>query len=104
MCKICVLTGLPKEETPIKQMCINCTSLSYDKETKSFLCVNEDVMEIGRNKVIEAAKNIGFDIDSIKLKPMALKNPQKKCNNYVVDMDRIMSQLNEIFLVEQTEE
>lgn len=103
MCKICVLTGLPKEESPIKQMCVNCVSLSYDNKTKTFNCINEDVMKIGFDKVMEAAKTYGFDIETLKLKPMVLKNPQKKCNNYSPDMDRIRRQLDVIFLTENIE-
>lgn len=102
--KICILTGLPKGESPIKQMCVNCTCLSYDKECDTFVCSNENVMQIGLEKVKEAAKNIGFDVETIKLKPMTLKNPLKKCKNYVPDIERINTLINEIFNSETIEE
>lgn len=95
--KICILTGLPKSESPVKEMCLNCIGLSYDKDTDSFVCKNENVMAIGFEKVKEAAKGFGFDVETLTLKPMTLKNPQKKCNHYSPDMERINNVITETF-------
>ena len=102
--KICILTGLPKGESPIKQMCYNCVDLQYNTETKEFTCKNEKVMNAGLEKMKDAAKNIGFDIDTLVLKPMNLKAPNKKCNNYKPNLELIQTVISEIFTVNEKTE
>ena len=45
MGKLCILTGL--EEPAIKKMCLNCCYSHYNLDTDSYVCKNEDVMEVG---------------------------------------------------------
>ncbi len=87
MGKLCILTGL--EEPAIKKMCLNCCYSHYNFDTDSYVCKNEDVMEVGMEKVREAAKNFGFDIDTLTLKPMSLKAPTKKCDKYVPNISAV---------------
>ena len=87
MGKLCILTGL--EEPAIKKMCLNCCYSHYKVDTDSYVCENEDVMETGMEKVREAAKNFGFDIDTLTLKPMSLKAPTKKCDKYVPNISAV---------------
>lgn len=98
MDKICKLTGVALTEgveCPIKKMCLNCASL-VEKEDGSFACKNEAVMEKGKEKILAAVPE-GFEIDSIVLKPMNLKNPLKKCGCYSVDMESVLSEIKAIF-------
>jgi hypothetical protein len=87
MGKLCILTGL--EEPAIKKMCLNCTHSWYDVETDTYSCKNEEVMTIGAEKVKDAAKTLGFDIDTLVLRPMNLKAPTKKCDKYVPNIQAI---------------
>lgn len=96
MSKICILTGL-ENETPIKKMCVNCVHSHYNTETDSYICKNGEVMEIGLEKVKEAAKGFGFDIDTLTLKPMTLKAPTKKCERYVPNIDALKDYVEVFF-------
>lgn len=87
MSKICLLTGL--EEISIKKMCVNCAYSQYNADTDCYVCNNEDVMNIGLDKVREAAKGFGFDIDTLTLKPMTLKAPTKKCDKYMPNISAV---------------
>lgn len=87
MGKFCLLTGL--EETPIKKMCVNCSYSQYNVDTDSYICNNEEVMQVGMDKVREAAKGFGFDIDTLTLKPMSLKAPTKKCDKYMPNISAV---------------
>ena len=93
----CILTGLPLSETPIKKMCYNC--ISFITEGDSCICNNVNVMKMGVNKIEEAAKQLGFDIETLKLKPMTLKKPNSKCANYKPNMDVITRYVTNIFTI-----
>lgn len=84
---LCILTGL--EEPAIKKMCLNCIHSTYKVETESYVCNNKEIMEKGLEKVREAAQGLGFDIETITLKPMALKAPTKKCDKYIPCIDAV---------------
>lgn len=95
---ICKLTGIELTEgveCPLKKMCLNCASL-VEKKDGTFACKNEKVMEKGKEKILASVPE-GFEIDSITLKPMNLKNPTKKCGCYSADMESIMAEINKIF-------
>ena len=96
MTKICMLTGV-ENETPIKKMCVNCVYAQYNEETENYVCNNEEIMKIGIEKVKESAKNAGFDIDTLTLKPMNLKNPLKKCEKYIPNVSDIEEYIKNIF-------
>jgi hypothetical protein len=98
MDKYCVFTGveLSDESAPlVKKMCINCKS-AIKNEDGTYSCVNDEVMGKGLAKVLAAVPE-GFEIDTIKLKPMALKNPLKKCGEHEADYAMLTEALSEYF-------
>lgn len=99
MGKFCRFTGaeLPEgSNSLIKKMCLNCKSL-IEKEDGSFACVNETVMEKGREKILAAVPE-GYEVDTLVLKPMVLKNPLKKCGAYETDINSLVEELNVMLL------
>jgi hypothetical protein len=53
-------------------------------------------MERGREKILAAVPE-GFEIDTLTLKPMALKNPTKRCGAYEADFERLRGELEALF-------
>jgi hypothetical protein len=97
MTKYCKFTGVElTDENPIalKKMCLNCKSI-IDNLDGTYSCVNESVMQKGREKILAAVPE-GFEIDTLTLKPMSLKNPTKKCGAYDVDMDMLHIELTAV--------
>lgn len=99
MGKLCKLTGveIPEEgrEPILKKMCLNCESC-IENNDGTFSCNHEKVMEAGRNKIMAAVPD-GFEIETLTLKPMNLKNPTKKCNNYSPDFSLIHELVEEMY-------
>lgn len=95
MGKFCKFTGVELTEgvETIKKMCLNCVSL-VENEDGTYACMNEAVMEQGREKIKAAALAMGHEIADLKLKPMALKNPTKKCGAYETDINSLVEELN----------
>lgn len=98
MANYCKLTGidLEKEECPIKKMCLNC-KFCIENEDGTFACRNKNVLNIAKEKIMAAVPE-GYEIENISLKPMALKNPIKKCPNYEVDVDLIHDEVEGHFI------
>ena len=97
MVKYCKFTGVELTgENPIaiKKMCLNCKSI-IDNLDGTYSCGNESVMQKGREKILAAVPE-GFEIDTLTLKPMSLKNPTKKCGAYDVDMDMLHIELTAV--------
>lgn len=92
MSEFCVICGseLVEGKCPnahgLKKMCINC--LWSRREENGYVCVNEAVLKPAYEKMLAALPE-GFEVDTIKLKPMALKNPCKKCGNHDLDGGRV---------------
>lgn len=79
----------------INKMCLNCkymTEVMNETGEVSYHCTNEKVMEKGKEKILAALPE-GFEIDTLVLKPMNLKNPTKKCGNYDFDLEFIVNQI-----------
>lgn len=104
MKQYCRLTGVDLStdgaSNGIKGMCLNCKSCCGDED---FTCTNENVLAVGRNKIMESLPE-GFEIDTLTLKPMKLKDPTKKCKNYSCDMDKITAFLEKWFGVDENAE
>jgi hypothetical protein len=82
------LTGINLQEgepCPIKKMCYNCISF-VNNEDGTGSCTNETVNAKGKEKIIASLPE-GFEIEELKLKPMKLKDPSKKCGQYFVAKD-----------------
>lgn len=102
MAKFCRFTGLeiPEGKTSlINKMCLNCMSLQ-DNNDGTFACCNEKVIEQGRSKILAAIPE-GFEIETLTLKPMQLKNPLKKCGNYTPDIEGLIDEAKLILLSEK---
>jgi hypothetical protein len=97
MTKYCKFTGVElTDENPIaiKKMCLNCKSI-IDNLDGTYSCIKESVMQKGREKILAAVPD-GFEIDTLTLKPMSLKNPTKKCGAYDVDMAMLHIELDAV--------
>ena len=81
-------------ESSLKRMCLNCT---YCKENSdgSFACRNEAVLEKGREKIMSSIPE-EYKVAPIQIEEMALKNPTKKCGNYLVDLDLLTNVLERV--------
>ena len=73
-------------KSPIKKMCLNCNNFICrdNGETEEYFCDNENVLESGKKKILEAVPE-GFEIATLELNPMQLKDPTKKCKNHNLD-------------------
>lgn len=104
MKQYCPLTGidlsLDGATNGFKSMCLNCKSCHPDANQDSYgekyTCNNEKVMEVGKNKILAALPE-GFEIETLTLKPMALKDPTKKCKNYSFDKEKVMEFIENFF-------
>ena len=93
-----ILTGFDfsecEEVSPLAtKMCINC--IDCLRENDGYFCKNSKVMETGRKKILDAVPE-GFEIETLTLKPMALKNPTKKCPNYCVNEELVVNSIMEL--------
>lgn len=96
MGKFCDFTGTELNDgvETVKKMCLNCTSL-VSRLDGTYACMNETVMEKCREKILAAVPE-GFEVDTLTLKPMALKNPTKKCGAYEANIPMLIEELNAI--------
>ena len=95
-CKLCGLDTTSADfKSPIKQMCLNCKSFVEEKEGV-FACVNNSVLLKGVSKILDKVPE-GYEVESIKLKQLVLKDPTKKCGEYDADFDVILSAVKGVF-------
>lgn len=101
MKKYCILTGVDLSgdgaTNGFKSMCLNCKSCHYSDEKDLYSCDNENVMEIGKKKILASVPD-GFEIDTLTLKPMVLKDPTKKCKNHDFDMTSVIKFIGDYFM------
>lgn len=88
-CTICgaeLIDGKCPSVHAVKPMCLNCI---YVTDTGSeYRCVNEDVLDGAKLKMMAALPE-GYEIETLEIKPMLLKNPCKKCGRYSLDKMRV---------------
>ena len=88
-CTICgaeLVDGKCPSVHAVKPMCLNCI---YVTDTGSeYRCVNEEVLEGAKQKMLSALPE-GYEIETLEIKPMLLKNPCKKCGKYLLDKMRV---------------
>lgn len=105
MSQYCKLTGVDLSQdgatNGFKSMCLNCKSCHNGPEQSSlndeqFVCDNESVMEMGKKKILASLPD-GFEIKTLELKPMKLKDPKKKCKNYSFDKEKVMEFIENFF-------
>ena len=98
-CKICgaeiesVDGKCPNAELHLKKMCFNCVSCSVEDD--NCFCKNEDNL---KDAVEAVKKNIpsGYELQNIELKPIALKDPTKKCKRWSLNLNTIVQELNSL--------
>ena len=112
MSQYCKLTGIDLSKdgatNGFKSMCLNCKSchlspLQSSYEEQQYVCDNDAVMQVGMKKVIDSLPE-GFEIETLKLKPMKLKDPTKKCKNHVFDLDKVVEFIQDYFTVPEEAE
>ena len=89
-----IFTGADKTaqdyKSPFKKMCLNCNSCTCEGE--QYLCINENVLENGKKKILESVPE-GYEISVLELKPMQLKNPTKKCGYHTLNEEQVKNQI-----------
>ena len=94
----CLLTGIDMApdgaSNGFKKMCLNCKECGGDGETYS--CYNEKVLEAGKKKILESLPD-GYEIETLELKPLKLKDPTKKCPNHEFDTAKVMDYVIDYF-------
>lgn len=89
-CTICgaeLVDGKCPSVHAVKPMCLNCKYITETGEGEC-RCVNEDVLDGAKLKMIAALPE-GYEIETLEIKPMLLKNPCKKCGKYLLDKMRV---------------
>jgi hypothetical protein len=76
----------------VKPMCLNCQSITIDGD--EYRCNNDAVLGIAREKMLAALPE-GYEIETLEIKPMLLKNPCKKCGKYTMDKTKVIRTLLE---------
>lgn len=102
MGKLYELTGTQIDEASepfFKKMCLNCSFCSKN-EKEVYSCSNKNVIEAGKKKILAAVPE-GFEIATLELKPMLLKNPVKKCANYDANLELVHQIIDEYFVNEE---
>lgn len=97
----CKLTGVDLSAdgstNGFKRMCVNCKSCHADNDKDQYVCDNEKVIEVGRQRILASVPE-GFEVDTLTLKPMVLKDPTKKCKNHQFDFDGVVEFISNYFL------
>lgn len=103
----CKLTGVDLSAdgstNGFKRMCINCKSCHADNDRYQYVCDNEKVIEVGRQRILASVPE-GFEVDTLTLKPMVLKDPTKKCKNHQFDLDGVVEFISDYFLASPEDE
>ena len=76
----------------VKPMCLNCEFVR--DMSGEYRCVNESVLDGAKLKMMEALPE-GYEIETLEIKPMLLKNPCKKCGKYTMDKIKVIRTLLE---------
>jgi len=99
MKQYCLLTGIdlsPDGATNgFKKMCLNCKDCEAQLDDK-FVCYNKNVLDMGKKKILENLPE-GYEIEELKLKPMNLKDPTKRCTNHEFDTAKVMDYVVDYF-------
>jgi len=96
LCPICgselVESKCPNAESHFKAMCLNCKHCKEHTEDDSYRCHSEGNMNKALNKITASinVSELGYEL---KLEPLPLKNPTKKCTLWYPDKERILATL-----------
>ena len=97
--KICTFCGetldndgvCPNINQHFKPMCLNCISCKDNGD--NFICLNEENRIDAENK-IKSTVGCGYEITSLTLSPLPLKNPTKNCKRYKINGTILIEQLS----------
>ena len=96
MSKFCPICGAelvegvcPNQESHFKVMCLNCKHCQEDESGEAYRCHSEGNMNKAMSKITAAinVSELGYEL---KLEPLPLKNPTKKCTLWYPDNKRIL--------------
>ena len=94
ICKICgsekVEGKCPNAETHLKKMCLNCNSC-YEDNGKC-QCRNEENLKDATQAFLKSVPS-GYEVENLSLKPVALKDPTKKCKRWEINKNIILAEL-----------
>lgn len=94
-CKICgaeLVEGKCPNGEHFKKMCLNCSSCEQTLTDESYFCKNEENLNAALSKVKEAIPS-GYEIEELSLKPIALKDPCKKCKKWAINQEVVLKEL-----------
>lgn len=94
-CTICgteLVDGKCPNTHVAKPMCLNCIWMNSTDENYS--CVNQNVLNLAVEKMMAALPE-GYEVENLTMKPMALKNPCKKCGNHELNKEMVVRRLLE---------
>ena len=92
-CKICgaeLVEGKCPNGEHLKKMCLNC--VSCEEQDGVLYCKNEENFAAALAKVKEAIPS-GYEFETLSLKPIALKDPCKKCKKWSIDNQGVLEAL-----------
>lgn len=91
-CGADIVDGKCPNEPHFKRMCLNCNDCVSIEGKR--VCVNKENQESAIEKIMQAVPS-GYEIETLTVKPLALKDSTKKCKkwhlvenfmeNYLVD-------------------
>lgn len=78
----------PNAVQHFKPMCLNC---QYNKlDTTGYICENEENKNDTVKKIIASFEG-SYEITNIELRPIALKDPTKKCKRYTFNSNTMLN-------------
>jgi len=92
-CKICgaeLVDGKCPNGEHLKKMCLNCSFC--EESDDSLFCKNDENLTAALEKVKESIP-VGYEIENLSLKPIALKDPCKKCKKWAMNKDVVLKEL-----------
>ena len=93
-CKICgaeLVEGKCPNGEHLKKMCLNCTFCDETSD-ETLICNNKENLEAALNKVKESLPS-GYEIETLTLKPIPLKDPCKKCKKWTLNQEVVLKNL-----------
>ena len=81
----------PNMAQHFKPMCLNCTYCQNNLDNCT--CQNEDNKKDAEEQIRKSYDG-AYEITTLTLSPLPLKDPSKKCKRYTFDADRLIRQIN----------
>ena len=90
----------PYHEQHLKPMCLNCnfcsTQVVNEGEAEPYsLCINEEHMANALKKINLSVPS-GYEIETLKIKPLPIKDVTKSCKKWLIHRD-FLEIINELY-------